>query len=107
MNKRRYYPPIEVLKPITDKKVRAAPLQGRMQQGMLSFVVGTRWYEETKKELLRFPAGVHDDRVDSLAWCVELSLRYEAPRPPQRRKEKGWRDLLEEVAGKAGSHMAA
>jgi len=108
MRRRKYYPPIEVLKPITDKKVRAAPLQGRLQQGMVVFNETGVWYDATKREMLRFPSGTHDDRVDSLAWGVELCLKHEAPRPLKRKKEKGWRDKLGlgKNAGR-GSYMAA
>lgn len=70
MKERGFYPSIELLKPLTDKMARARALQGRMQQGMVSFASGAPWYESLKTEMLRFPAGMHDDQVDSLAWVA-------------------------------------
>lgn len=106
MRERKMYPPITVLKPITDKLARARTLQGRMQQGMVTFSSGGEWYEEARNELLRFPAGVHDDQVDSLAWMAQMVVGRAAPRKLQEQKVKSWRDRLK-TAGQGRSHMAA
>ena len=106
MRERKMYPPITVLKPITDKLARARTLQGRMQQGMVTFSSGGEWYEEARNELLRFPAGVHDDQVDSLAWMAQMVVGRAAPRKLQEQKVKSWRDRLR-TAGQGRSHMAA
>lgn len=84
----------DALTPITDKSVRARPLQGRMQQGMVLFPSNQPWVEEAVFELLRFPGGVHDDIVDALAWAVRLSMKFSAPKPPKRQKHKSWKDKL-------------
>lgn len=107
MRSRRVYPTIEVLKPLTDKKVRAGPLQGRMQQGMVSFNNTGNWYEETQREMLRFPSGTHDDRVDSLAWGAQLCLMHAAPKATVRKKKASWRDRLHVVGIGDSSHMGA
>jgi predicted phage terminase large subunit-like protein len=105
MRERKMYPPIVVLKPITDKMARARVLQGRMQQGMVSYSDTGEWYEETRNELLRFPAGVHDDQVDSLSWMAQMVVGREAPRKQQARKVESWRDKLR-ASGRGGA-MAA
>lgn len=86
MGERRQYPPYEVMRPMTDKLARARPLQGRMQQGRVVFPEGAQWLGQAEQELLRFPAGAHDDVVDALAWAAQLCMgkeppRFAAPRP--------------------------
>ena len=108
MRERQMYPSIEVLKPVTDKLVRARPLQGRMQQGMVSFSASGEWYDTVRQEMLRFPAGLHDDCVDSAAWCAHLALGKEPPRKAKTKEMGSWKDRLS-GAGALGSvsHMAA
>ena len=107
MRERRMYPAIEVLKPLTDKLVRARPLQGRMQQGMVSFSDNAEWYDVVRSEMLRFPAGLHDDCVDSLAWATQLAVGKEPPRKPTPKKIKSWKDKLAGIGTGALTHMAA
>jgi hypothetical protein len=101
------YPAIEVLKPITDKMARARPLQGRMQQGMVSFSHKAEWYEDARNEMLRFPAGVHDDQVDAMAWMTKMAVGKGAPRKPKAQQLKSWRDKLKLGLGGAAGHMGA
>ena len=107
MRERKFYPVIEVLRPITDKQARARALQGRMQQGMISFNDQAEWYDTVRNEMLRFPAGVHDDCVDSLAWLAQLAVGKAPPTPPRAKKLPSWRDKLKGGLGGTGSHMAA
>lgn len=69
---RKVYPSHEVLVPLTDKMVRANPLRGRMQLGKVYFKSNANWFPEYQRELLRFPAGKHDDcnTYDTLIECV-------------------------------------
>ena len=106
MRERKFYPSIVVLKPITDKMARARSLQGRMQQGMVSFSTGGEWYDSLRTEMLRFPAGAHDDQVDSLAWMAQLVVGREAPKRKEAAPMKSWRDKLR-VLGSTGSAMTA
>jgi predicted phage terminase large subunit-like protein len=105
MKERRIYPAITVLPAITDKMARARPLQGRMQQGMVSFSAEGEWYDTCRLEMLRFPAGAHDDCVDSLSWAVQMAIGRSAPRPPAEKPIKSWRDRLNHTGH--GSHMSA
>lgn len=85
----------EELKPITDKILRARPLQGLMQQGRVRFPEGQGWVTSCVRELLRFPGGANDDFVDMLAWMARMSARVPLPKPKKRKLVlKSWRDRL-------------
>lgn len=108
---RRVYPHIEVQKPLTDKMVRARPLQGRMELGKVTFPKNARWMETLERELLRFPSGIHDDQVDALAWAVTCIIGRSPPPKPVWRGRKPEKTMQEQLRalGKlgGGSHMAA
>ena len=106
MLERRQYPSITVLKPITDKLARSRPLQGRMQQGMVSFNnADDGWYDTCRLEMLRFPAGAHDDCVDSVAWATQMAIGRQAPRKQQQKEPPSWRTKLSMSPN--GSYMSA
>ena len=95
MRAKRVIPAFDnTLVPITDKLSRARPLQGLMQQGMIVFPTGQEWVDELKGELLRFPAGVHDDQVDAMAWLVRMALKQPLPRQAKAKQHKSWKDKL-------------
>lgn len=114
MKERRVYIPLDkenILRPINDKQVRARPLQARMQNKKVTFPRGAGWVDEVKKEFTRFPAGVNDDQVDAFAWCMQLLLGKQPPRPPKvpiNRKEKTVAEKLREWArrGSGGGNGA-
>lgn len=106
MGERRQYPPYEVMRPMTDKLARARPLQGRMQQGRVVFPEGASWLPQAEQELLRFPAGAHDDVVDALAWAAQLCMGKEPPRLAAPPPLPSWRDKLS-IMGGSGGHMSA
>jgi predicted phage terminase large subunit-like protein len=63
--------PIKEVKPDKNKLARAAPAAARMEQGRLWFPpTTTPWWREIEEEMLAFPAGAHDDFVDTLAYAV-------------------------------------
>ena len=107
MVERRQYLPYEVLRPMTDKMARARPLQGRMQQGRVIFPEEAAWRAQAEQELLRFPAGVHDDVVDALAWAVQLCMGKEPPQAYTPPPLKSWRDRLSESFAGSGTHMSS
>ena len=108
-DERRQYPSFEVLKPLTDKMVRANPLKGRMQLGKVYFDKNAHYFPDMQKEMLYFPAGKHDDQVDSLAWAIRLTLSRAAPRRVDNTpKMKSWKDGLSKfLPGAGGSHMCS
>lgn len=102
------YVSYQPLKPLTDKLVRARPLQARMQQGLVSFDKDAEWFETARMEMLRFPAGVHDDIVDSLAWMAQLAVGKQPPRKPKDATLKSWKDKLGRLtAESAGNWLTA
>jgi predicted phage terminase large subunit-like protein len=107
----KYYPSYEVIVPLTDKRTRAQPARGRMQQKRIQFPVRAPWYENFRQELLRFQAGgKHDDQVDALAHVVRLATTKPAPRGIKRAAppESDWRKKLRQtLRGGAGSSLAA
>lgn len=108
MQEENFIVPYEVLRPTTDKMARARALQGRMQQGMVTYNADGEWYDTVRNEMLRFPAGVHDDCVDSLAWLAQLVVGKPAPAlPTPRNLPKSWRDKLSAGMRGGGGHMAA
>ena len=105
MARQRVYPSVQLLKPITDKQARARTLQGRMQQGLVSFSDEAEWYDQMRTEMLRFPSGVHDDQVDSAAWNAIMVADRQPPRKQLARPMKSWKDRL--AGAGDGTHMAA
>lgn len=105
MARQRVYPSLQLLKPITDKQARGRTLQGRMQQGLVSFSNKADWYESMRTEMLRFPSGVHDDQVDSAAWNAIMVAGRQPPRKDSPRPMKSWKDRL--TGAGSGTHMAA
>jgi predicted phage terminase large subunit-like protein len=105
---RGVFPPYEVLKPLTDKLVRARALQGRMQQGRVVFQEAD-WLIPLKREFLRFPAGDHDDIVDSLAWNCNMITGKAPPKvdAPQNSGLKSWKEKISGIMGVEVGHMAA
>jgi len=70
--------PIRELKADKDKYSRALPLSAKMEAGLVYFHNSNDWYLELEKELLQFPAGEHDDQVDSLAYGIlQIAKRKE------------------------------
>ena len=105
----RVFPSYEVLKPLTDKFVRASPLRGQMQAGKVLFDKHAHWFGALYQEFLRFGAGgVHDDQVDSLSWGVRLTLSRAAPKREIKEPNlPSWRDRLKVGYKGTTSHMAA
>ena len=60
----------------TDKLVRATPVADRAEAGKVFFVRETYeddvWIAEWKAELMEFPYGAHDDRVDAVSGCFAM-----------------------------------
>lgn len=107
MAERNLFPPYDVLKPLTDKMVRARALQGRMQQGRVMFLQDATWLPALQREMLRFPAGQHDDMVDALAWAFNLVVNKKPPQIDDGPKFTSWKDKLKTFDKQSVTHMAA
>jgi predicted phage terminase large subunit-like protein len=55
-----------------DKTVRAQSIRGRMSMSGLYVDMKAPWFPAFQEEILRFPAGKHDDQVDALALVGQL-----------------------------------
>ena len=105
---RKQYPSYEILKPLTDKMVRASPLRGRMQIGKVYFNDQAPYFRDLYHEMTRFPAGKHDDQIDALSWVTRLVLTQTAPREKDRTvRLPSWKDKLGSGARGDLGHMAA
>jgi predicted phage terminase large subunit-like protein len=63
--------PVQPLRADKDKVSRSLPATARMERGTVWFPpASTPWYRGLEEELLAFPAGRHDDFVDTLAYAV-------------------------------------
>lgn len=86
--------------PRKDKAVRAQSIRGRMSMNGLFYHAGAPWREAFESELLRFPAGKHDDMVDALGLIGQLldvaRAGEETPAPTDMRSETGYSPWREE-----------
>jgi phage terminase large subunit-like protein len=114
---------LRVMNPITDKQVRARPLQLRMEEGTFRVPQGHSWFPEWQHEVLRFPGGKDHDQIDGCAWAVRDLEEAGAPGKRKsntvndefgnvlyrrRYKHQRTQDILRQAtAGKRGGHMAA
>lgn len=76
-----------------DKAVRAQSIRGRAAMGGLYLPISAPWRAEFESELLRFPAGVHDDQVDALGLVGQLldtMLSGRKPEPANQRRAGGF-----------------
>lgn len=103
---------VEELKPgKNDKELRARSIQGLMSLGKVFWPEGALWVDDHLNELLRFPNGVKDDRVDADAWIGRMLAEQSyigTGRP--KKADRNWRKRLAGyVKGQKDSnnHMAA
>lgn len=92
----------DTLRPIQDKRVRATPLQGWMQNHRVWFPMNQPWMNTARDELLRFDAGVNDDVVDALAWLVRMVQNMPLVEKHSPINEKTVAEMLEDYARQQG-----
>ena len=63
---------VKNLKTDKDKVTRALPLSARMESGDVFLLRDTHWLPEMEREIMTFPAGAHDDIIDTLSYGVQL-----------------------------------
>ena len=62
-----------------DKAVRAQSFRGLIATRGLRILATAKWRHDVEGELLRFPAGVHDDVVDALGLVGQLIDKMAGP----------------------------
>ncbi len=98
MRERSAFFPLELLRTgRQDKMMRARPLQGRIQQGMVLFPSPNlnEWTQVLLTEMLRFPAGTHDDQVDALSWTFQMLEMFAVVVRSKPKPKRGWRDKID------------
>lgn len=87
-----------------DKAARAQPIRGRMAQGKVYLPRSAPWTAEFVAELLRFPAGRHDDQVDALGLLGRmLSHLVRGSKPAAKAPIRGLESLtMDEIWALAG-----
>lgn len=84
MLEERVYASIVEMTPVKDKRTRAQSIQAMASLGRVRFPRFASWWPDAQAELLKFPAGRHDDFVDALAWIgIGLNLQHNASAPPK------------------------
>jgi predicted phage terminase large subunit-like protein len=76
-----------------DKAVRAQSIRGRMAMHGLFVPSSAPWRADFEAELLRFPAGVHDDQVDAIGLVGQLLDKMMAgvrERPVEKPRRDRW-----------------
>jgi hypothetical protein len=85
MRERNIFCPDEQYARSNSKQETAQAIQGRWSQGMVMLPEQAPWLADLERELLRFPAGRHDDRVDTLAlFGLHLDKVVAPPRQAMR-----------------------
>lgn len=101
MEERKIYPNMEWLASTTDKSARSRGFQGRAANGKVFLPRKTQWAADLLSQIVRFPAGLHDDKVDvcslmgrGLQYASAPSSsnikRLDAYRDKKRKTTSGW-----------------
>ena len=93
MAERSAYCVIEWLSSISDKTTRARGIQARASMGKVFFPKRATWKDRVVAQMLRFPAGKHDDAVDVLSLIGRGLDRIKDAKPKRERTirvSSGW-----------------
>ena len=80
MDERNAYCQIEWMASIADKSARARSIQGMASMGKVFMPKSAPWKGDILAQLLRFPAGKHDDAVDVFS-LIGRGLEHIKPKP--------------------------
>lgn len=89
MRQRGKYARLEWINRPRDKVAMAGPLRGMVETGMIHIPL-TDWGEDVVTEMLKFPAGEHDDCVDMCALvglAVDQGIMAQLPEPTEKTSE--------------------
>jgi predicted phage terminase large subunit-like protein len=70
---------VEAVKPKGDKIVRLRYVSGAIENGQVFVPTSAPWLEDYLHELMMFPAGRHDDQVDSTSQALSNALIFRSP----------------------------
>lgn len=86
LSDRGAYCRIEWLPSIQDKETRANGIQGLMSMGKVFWPKNASWKAEVQTQLLRFPAGKHDDAVDAIGLFARGMKFVNSSKKPIRKR---------------------
>lgn len=95
MRRRKAYTAREQFPTRGDKAVRAQSFRGLIATRGLRVPANAPWRGEFESELLRFPAGVHDDQVDAdglIGQLLDTMLDGQKPTQPEKPANDGYSD---------------
>ena len=72
----------------SDKPTRAQSIRGRVEHGKVFFPLDKLWCDTLVNEMMRFPAGVNDDQVDTLSLVGRMLGKMFKANIPDREKPK-------------------
>jgi len=96
MQERKAYTVREQFPTRGDKATRAQSFRGMIASRGLRVPASAVWRSALEAEMLRFPAGVHDDQVDALGLIGQLldkALAAAPPRKPDKGDETGYAEV--------------
>lgn len=88
MGEERIYCAIDEVTPAKDKQTRAQAIRGRMAMGKVFFPKFATWWQDAQNEMMKFPAGRHDDFVDYMAH-IGMGLGLQAAASPIEKRKDG------------------
>lgn len=104
MVKRGIYLNIVGMTPTQDKQARARSFQARTRAGGVRYAKVSDWYYAYEQEMLSFPRGIHDDRVDASAWLgLGLDKFWDAATPEEEQEDE-FRELEAESSDNGRSN---
>ena len=100
MSERGAYCRIEWLSSVSDKTSRARSIQAKASMGKIFLPVHAAWKEHLLTQMLRFPAGKHDDAVDVMS-LFGRGLEFINVAKPKTNMHRGRsaRDTYDDVVG--------
>lgn len=96
MVRRGEYMTLTKIRPHKDKQHRATSIKARMRARGVKFDVGAEWYNGLLGEMLSFPRGKTDDRVDALAWLGLMMDRFSPSLTRKELDELAWEEEMGE-----------
>lgn len=94
MMKRQLFLNLERIRPHKDKQARATSIQARMRAGGVHFNTEAPWFFELYNEMINFPRGKTDDRVDALAWIGLVLNKMSPSKTREELDEIAWEEEM-------------
>jgi predicted phage terminase large subunit-like protein len=94
MMKRQVFLYLERIRPHKDKQARATSIQARMRAQGVRFNSTAPWYFDLFNELVNFPRGKTDDRVDALAWIGLMLAKMVPSATREELDELAWEEEM-------------